>query len=137
MKNQDDIGAAIKTYYGGDAGTKLATLLRDHIKIAAEVVQAARSGRKQDLEAGQKKWSGNGKEIAAFLCAANPKWSKSALEEMLQKHLDLTTGEVVARLQKDWAADIQAYDAGHEHMLMFSDLLSDGIAQQFPDQFAP
>jgi len=137
MKNQDDIGAAVKTYYGSDAGTKLATLLRDHIKIAAEVVKAAKSGKKHDLEAEQKKWSENGKDIAAFLSAANPKWSKASLEEMLQKHLDLTSGEVVARLQKDWTADIKAYDAGHEHMLLFSDLLSDGIAAQFPDKFAP
>ncbi len=137
MKNQDDIGAALKTYYGNDAGNKLATLLRDHIKIAAGVVQAAKDGKKDDLKAEQKKWSENGKAIAGFLSAANPKWSGASLGEMLQKHLDLTSAEVVARLQKDWTADIKAYDAGHEHMLLFSGMLSDGIAQQFPDKFEP
>ena len=50
-------------------------------------------------------------------------------------HLDLTTAEVVGRLQKDWAADIRAYDEGHDHMLMFADALTAGIAKQFPDQF--
>ena len=54
---------------------------------------------------------------------------------MLQKHLDLTTGEVVGRLKKDWAADIKSYDDGHAHMLMFADMLSDGIAKQFPEKF--
>ena len=54
---------------------------------------------------------------------------------MLQKHLDLTSGEVVARLKKDWAADIEAYDDGHAHMLMFADALTDGIAKQFPAKF--
>ena len=54
---------------------------------------------------------------------------------MLQKHLDLTTGEVVGRLTKDWAKDIETYDTGHVHMLMFADMLSDGILKQFPAKF--
>jgi len=135
LRNQDDIGAAIKPYYGDEAGNKLAALLRDHILIATEVVKAAKEGNNEQLAAAQQKWNANGKDIAAFLSGANPNWSKSELESMLQKHLDLTTGEVVGRLKKDWAADIAAYDEGHVHMLMFADVLSNGIATQFPDKF--
>lgn len=69
------------------------------------------------------------------MSSANPNWPKKTLEKMLQKHLDLTTGEVVGRLNKDWAADIKAYDDGHTHMLMFADTLTDGIAKQFPAKF--
>jgi hypothetical protein len=82
--------------------------------------------------AAQAKWSANGKDIAAFLSGANPNWSKQSLEAMLQKHLDLTTGEVVGRLTKDWAADFRSYAEGHAHMLMFADTLTAGIAKQFP-----
>src|SRR5471030_1734211 len=135
LKNQDDIGDAIKPYYGDDAGKKLTALLRDHILIATEVVSAAKANDKQKLGDAQKKWSANGKDIAAFLSGANPNWPKKDLEAMLQKHLDLTSGEVVGRLKKDWAADIKSYDAGHVHMLMFADMLTDGIAKQFPDKF--
>ena len=135
LKNQDDIGAAIKPYYGDAAGKKLSALLRDHILIATEVVGAAKAGDKQKLGNAQKKWSANGNDIAAFLSAANPNWPRKDLEAMLQKHLELTTGEVVGRLTKDWALDIRSYDAGHAHMLMFADMLTDGIARQFPDKF--
>ncbi len=136
MKNQDDLGDAIKPYYGADAGKKLSTLLRDHISIAAEVVKAAKGGDKTQLDQAQKKWSANGKEIASFLSGANPNWSKTELEGMLQRHLDLTTGEVVGRLKKDWAADIKAYDDGHVHMLKFADVLTEGIAKQFPQKIS-
>lgn len=135
LKNQDDIGGAIKPYYGDEAGNRLAALLRDHILVAAEVVTAAKGGNSDSLAASQQKWASNGREIAAFLNGANPNWPREDLESMLQKHLDLTTAEVVGRLQRDWAADIRAYDEGHEHMLMFADALSEGIAKQFPDKF--
>jgi phage terminase Nu1 subunit (DNA packaging protein) len=135
LSNQDDIGNAIKPYYGGAAGKQLSALLRDHILIATEVVGAAKAGDGAKLADAQKKWSANGKEIAAFLSGANPNWSKKTLEEMLQKHLDLTSGEVVGRLNKDWGADIKAYDDGHAHMLMFADMLTEGIAKQFPAKF--
>ncbi len=55
---------------------------------------------------------------------------------MLYKHLDFTTTEVVSRLNKDWDADIAAYDKGHEHMLGFADMLTDGIVKQFPKKFS-
>jgi len=31
-------------------------------------------------------------------------------------------------------ADVKAYDDGHVHMLKFADMLTDGIAKQFPDK---
>jgi hypothetical protein len=136
MKNQDEIGAAIKPYYGEAAGSKLAALLKDHIAVASEVVKAAKAGTNDQLTAAQKKWVANADDIAKFLATANPNWKEPDLRSILHKHLDLTTGEVTARLKKDWVADQKSYDDGHAHMLMFSDMLTEGIAKQFPDKFA-
>lgn len=135
MKNQEDIGNAIVPYYGRKAGTQLTTLLKAHIAIAADVVKAAKSGDKKELAAQQAKWSANGEQIADFLASANPNWPRAELARMLQRHLDLTSGEVVGRLSGDWAADIHSYDEGHAHMMKFADVLSEGIEKQFPKQF--
>lgn len=135
LKNQDDIGAAIKPVYGDAAGNKLASLLRDHITIAVDVVKAAKAGADADLAQADKRWHANADELAAFLSGANPNWPKKDLTDMLYRHLELTTGEVVGRLKKDWAADIEAYDQGHTHMVMFADVLTKGIVKQFPDKF--
>ncbi len=137
LRNQDDLGAAIRPFYGDAAAAKLASLLRDHILVAADVVQAAKTGDAAGLARGQAAWHANAGDIAAFLAAANGNWPKATLGHMLDMHLDYTTTEVVSRLKGDWAADIQAYDRGHEHMLEFSDLLADGIVKQFPERFRP
>jgi hypothetical protein len=136
LRNQMEIGDAIKPYYGDAAGDKLASLLKDHILIATKVIKEAQGGHKKQLDAAQKEWSQNGKDIAAFLSQANPNWKEGDLESMLQKHLDLLTDQVVARLKKDWKGDIAASDKGTEHMLMLADTLSEGIAKQFPEKFA-
>lgn len=136
LRNQDDIGNAIKPIYGEEAGKKLAALLRDHILIAADIVTAAKAGNNDGVAAGQKRWTANADEIAIFLSSANPNWPQQTLKDMLYKHLAYTTTEVVSRLKKDWPADIEAYDKGHEHMLMFADALTDGIVKQFPKKFA-
>lgn len=135
MKNQDDIGNAIKPVYGEEAGKKLASLLREHIQLAVEVLNAAKANKKENLETASKKWYTNADEIADFLSGANPNWPKETLKDMLYKHLEYTTGEAVSRLKKDWAADIEFYDKNHEHMLMLSDALVDGIIKQFPSKF--
>lgn len=135
LRNQDNIGNAIKPYYGDDAGTKLSVLLREHIMIAADVVKAAKMNDSKALKLAQEKWQDNALEIAVFLSSANPNWSKDDLQQMLLMHLDLTTGEVTARLQKDWNSDIDFFDKGQAHMLKFADVLSDGIIKQFPDKF--
>jgi hypothetical protein len=132
LRNQDDIGNAIKPIYGDEAGKKLSALLRDHILIAADIVKAAKANDTKGVDLGQKKWRSNGVELANFLAAANPNWNKAALTDMLLKHLDFVTQQVVSRIKQDWPGDIHAYDAGFDHMMMFADMLSDGIIKQNP-----
>lgn len=136
LKNQDDIGNAIKPYYGDAAGKNLADLLREHIMVATEVVKAAKIGDKEELKKAQAKWNTNADDIAAFLSGANTNWAKKDLTDMLYKHLEYTTGEVTSRLKKDWVSDIDFYDKGHMHMLMFADMLTNGIVKQFPAKFS-
>lgn len=135
LKNQDDIGDAIKPYYGRSAGNKLSELLRNHIIIATEVVKAAKMGNREELDKSQTKWKANADDIAVFLSDANKNWSKRTLTNMLYQHLKFTTGEVVSRLNKNWEDDIRFYDKGHMHMLKFADVLTEGIEKQFPEQF--
>jgi hypothetical protein len=136
LRNQTDIGNAIKPYYGAAAGKQLTSLLRSHILIAADVLAAAKKGDAYALSNAQQRWEANADDIARFLTRANPRsWPLSMTRSMMRKHLKLTTDEAVAHLQGNWSADIAAYDAVHREILQMADMLSSGIVHQFPGRF--
>jgi len=137
LRNQTDIGNAIKPYYGEEAGNQLMALLEEHIQGAVDLLKAAKSGDQAAVETASANWYANADAIAAFLNQANPEsWPLAALQEQMKMHLDLTLKEATAHLNGDFAADIAAYDEVHDHILKLADLLSAGIMQQFSDQFA-
>ena len=135
LKNQDDIGNAIKPYYGDAAGVELTRLLREHITIAADLLKAAKTSNNTAFEDANKKWFVNADEISMFLSKANPHWKLEEMKKMMHDHLTLTTEEAVARLKKDYDADVRAYDKVHDEILMMADMLTAGIVKQFPSKF--
>ena len=136
LRNQVDIGNAIKPYYGAAAGNALTKLLRTHILEAVPVLTHAKSGDKAKLTKALDVWYANGNQIARFLTKANPaSWPLPMTTKMMKDHLDLTTEEAVARLQGRWTADIAAYDKVHAEILQMSDMLSSGLVAQFPSRF--
>jgi hypothetical protein len=136
LRNQADIGNAIKPYYGRAAGNKLTGLLRTHILEAVPVLQAAKAGDKTKLTAALNAWYANANQIAEFLSKANPRsWPLPMMRSMMKQHLALTTKEAVARLQGNWKADVAAYGQVHAEILHMSAMLSDGIIQQFSERF--
>ncbi len=135
MKNQEDIGKAVATFYGAAAGQQLTTLLKEHIAIAVDLIKAAKAGDKAGQQQADSRWQQNAVQIAEFLSKANPHWPKDALTDLMKKHLSTTTNEVVARLNKDWEADVRAFDEVYAHILHMADALSEGIVKQFPNKF--
>ena len=136
LQNQTDIGDAIKPFYGRAAGAQLTALLRQHILIAADLVLAAKAGDQAKVAEAQARWEANADRIAAFLHRANPRaWKLGEMKAMRHEHLDLTTQEVVSRLQGNWSADVAAYDEVHRQILHMADMLTEGIVKQFPRRF--
>ena len=136
LRNQADIGDAIKPFYGEAAGKRLTELLRSHILIAADLIKAAKAGDTAAADAASARWNANADEIADFLSAANPdNWPRQTMRAEMRHHLDLTLQEAQARLRGDWAADIAAYDTVHQHILAMADVLSAGIVKQHSRRF--
>lgn len=136
LKNQEDIGNAVKPFYGEAAGNELTTLLKSHIVIAAEILTSAKAGNNTALNDALNRWYTNADDIAAFLTGANPKnWPIAETEAMMKTHLDLTLKEGVAYLEGNYTESIAAYEEVHTQILGMADMLSTGIIKQFPNMF--
>ena len=136
LQNQADIAAAIRPYYGAAASAKLRTLLRAHILGAVALLQAAKAGDNAALTRAHDAWYANGRDIADFLSAANPRnWPRGEMRAMMKTHLDETLKEAVDRLNGRFEADVRDYEAVHRSILEMADMLSDGIVAQFPNRF--
>jgi hypothetical protein len=136
LRNQEDIGNAIKPYYGRRAGNRLTALLKEHIAGAVELLQAAKTGDDARFAAAKQAWYRNGRQIARFLSNANPRFLPlSRISHLMRGHLDQTLDEAAHRLGGDFPADIRDYDRIHRHILMMADAISTGIIKQFPRRF--
>ena len=56
LQNQSDIGDAVASFYGEEAGDGLTALLRDHILIAADLVSAAKAGDQEAVGVSSTAW---------------------------------------------------------------------------------
>ncbi|MGH2680713.1 MAG: hypothetical protein ACRDG8_09590 [Actinomycetota bacterium] len=137
LRNQVDIGDAVKPFYGERAGNRLAGLLREHILTAADVLVAAKAGDTPAFEDASDSWYRNARQIARFLHDANPNhWPLAEMRMMMRHHLDLTLEEAAHQLGGDYPASVADYDAVETEILAMADMLSKGIIRQFPQKFA-
>lgn len=135
LKNQEDIGNSIKPYYGNEAGNKLTELLKEHIVIAGDIVEAAKRGQGAKVNQLNKDWHRNADDIAAFLSGANPHLKNEDVKKLMYTHLELVTDDLTASLVKDWDARILSIDDGMTHIIMMADAISDAVVKQFPEKF--
>jgi hypothetical protein len=136
LRNPVDIAAVFRAFYGNDIAGRLEGLLTDHLVIAAELVKAAKAGDAAAAADAEKRWYANADEIAVFLNSVNPYWPTDTMKKMWHEHLSLTKTEAVARLNKDYAADIALYDEIETQILAMADALTEGIVRQFPCIFS-
>lgn len=134
-ENQVEIGNAIKPYYGEDAGNELSELLNKHNLIYTQVIKAAKSGNSNLFDDTNKRWYLSAHEISGFFSKVNPDWSLAEMKEMMNKQLELTNDQMLQRIDKNYDADIIAFEKVHDEVLKMSFMLSDGIVKQFPEKF--
>jgi hypothetical protein len=136
LRNQVDIGNAVKPYYGAAAGNKLTKLLKAHISGAVDLLVAAKSGDPVKLAHAKTAWYANGSQVADFLSAANPRnWPDRPMRAMMKKHLDQVVQQAGDELGGHYAASARDYGPYIDHILDMADGLTAGIIKQFPGRF--
>lgn len=135
LQNATDLGNCLRPFYGDHIADHYAKLIQDHLVIAAELVTAAVKGDTNTVNAKEKEWYKNADDIVLFLSNINPYLRKDDLQEMFYKHLELTENEAVTMIQKNYQADIEAFDQIETEALAMSDMIASAIVMQFYYRF--
>lgn len=136
LRNQTDIGNAVKPFYGKAAGNRLTVLLNRHINGVVAILSAAVAGHAKAQGRAIAAEEANAKAIGDFLAAANPtNWPKAAMERMMHLHIGQTLVYATDQLQGHYAASIREYDKAELHMSRMGNMLAAGIIAQFPGRF--
>lgn len=135
LRNPTDMAGVMRRYYGADNADRFESLMRTHLLIAVDLVNAAKSGKNDAAAVAERKWYANADEIATFLSHLNPYWPYEAIQSMLYRHLGMTKDEAVAILKKDYKGSIEQYDRIEQQALEMADALPGGIIKQFPGLF--
>lgn len=135
LRNPEDMANAIRPYYGNENADKFSNLIKEHLLIAAGLVEAAKAGNNSAAAEAEKNWYDNADEIAAFQSSINPYWKNSNLTAMWHEHLSVTKDDAVARLTGNYSADVENFDKIANIANDMADYWADGIINQFPDKF--
>lgn len=135
LQNPGDLAALFEPYYGARVSKAIQDLVTEHLVIGADLIKALRAGNSEAADRLNKEWYGNADKMAEAFSAINPFFDQEEMRQMFYSHLELTTREVAARLQKDYAADVAAYDEIEKQGLAMADDFTAGIVKQFPRIF--
>ena len=135
LRNPKDIADIFRPYYGNNIANQIEKLLTEHLAIGKELIVALKNNNQEQANRLNKKWYQNADDMAEAFSSINPFYSKEEVRRMLYEHLKLTTDEVSNRLNKNYAADIKAYDMVQKEILQMSKFFVDGIVRQFPNLF--
>ncbi|MBY9078253.1 acetylglutamate kinase [Paenibacillus sp. HN-1] len=135
LRNPDDFAAVLTPFYGTANASEFARLFREHLTIAAELVQLLKAGNTQAAADAQKRWYANADAIAVFLARINPFWSQKEWQRMMYEHLKLLTEEVAARLSGNYTENVATNDRIEPQAYEMADVMTEGVVRQFPSAF--
>ncbi|MFT3983077.1 MAG: LysM peptidoglycan-binding domain-containing protein [Lachnospiraceae bacterium] len=135
LRNPTDFEAALKPFYGESIAAEFGELLTEHLKIAGELIAAAKAGNSETAADAEQRWYENADRIADFLGSINPYWSAQEWREMLYDHLAMTKEEAFDILSQNYADSIDTFENIEREALMMADEMTQGIVRQFTEYF--
>lgn len=131
LRNPVDFGRVFEIYYGPKIASEFCSLLRSHLVIAAQLVEASKNGDLRTAAEAEREWYENADEIAALLGCINPYWSEEEWRRMMHRHLSLVKAEAAYILRGNYSAGIAVYDVIEAQTLEMADMMANGIYCQF------
>lgn len=131
LRNPSDFSKVLEVFYGKQKAEMFQSLLEEHLKIAAVIVDQTMKGNEKVAEQYARLWYSNADHIATFLASMNPCWSEEEWKNLLYEHLKMTADELTARFSGDFISDGMIFDRIEEQGLAIADVMAAGMINQF------
>lgn len=132
MKNQGDLGNALRPYYGDAMGVQLTSLLEEYVLQLSDLIATMQAGNAAQVQNLIDQWRQQANLIADFLATSNSSLNREQLRADFRLQSDATLAQINARIAKDWTGDILAYDTAQDRALSISDTVTAATATQYP-----
>ncbi len=126
-----EISDVFGKFYSKMMTDQLKNLLNEHIELAGQLMTALREGKEGESTQVEERLRQNADRIARMLSSANSEYRYEDLQRMLNLHLDMMKRQILADLEKDYDAFVEATDENQEHLMHLSDELTMGLIRQF------
>ena len=130
LRNPADFGNALEPFYGQGA-REFEKLLREHLLIAAQLVEDAKKGDTAAAEKTRAEWYQNADQISALLASLNPYWSYNEWKNLYNTHLRMVEDEAINRISGQYANEITVFDNLENQAREMADVMSRGIINQY------
>lgn len=132
LQNPKDFARLLTPIFGMRVAGRFEELFTEHLLIAADLVNAAKSGEVDKANTARDRWYENAEEIAEFLSSIHRCWNKAKWKSMLYSHLEMTEKEAMLRLQGNYTADINVFDSIENEAFDMADYMFCGIIKACP-----
>lgn len=131
LRNPEDFGSVFAAFYGEETAEEFEKLFTMHLKIADQLVYAAKAGNSTEAAEVEKSWYENADQIAEFLASINSHWSLQRWREMLYSHLAMTKQEAEDFISGNYEASVVVFDNIEREALVMADMMTKGLVRQF------
>jgi len=143
-RTDEDLAHTLSVFYGEAGGPNLLRTFHDQSSTLISLARAAKvsagtvgtsASDPSNMGPLLEQWHHSRETIGAALQAGNTTGSSPGISDALQSYLSATMKELEAQANKDWPADIHAFDEARDAALRVADETSDRIAAAFPQRF--
>lgn len=129
MANQTDIGEQLKCVVGDELGDALTRALKEHIRLAGDVMKAAVSGESKLLAISVDLLFANSRDVSTAISNLNPdKLPVVFVLAMFDEHNQFVIDMTTARIKGEYKREIELYDAYYNELLEMSDMIVAGLS---------
>lgn len=128
MANQEDIGNQLKPVVGDEASNRLVLALKEHIRLAGEVIKSARLGGRL-LAINTDLLFTNSRDVSQAISNLNPdRLPLQFVLAMFDEHNQFVIDMTVARIRGEHKREFELYDAYYNELLEMSDMIVSSLA---------